>query len=90
MNEIELKREIADGVEIIINSKIVNSGKCDYHVEGLIISKENNLYDVKINGEISTNLRVRTGMTFEVGDRVDILVRNGDFSRKMIDDYIIE
>lgn len=82
------QKAILDAVETIVRQtmKTVN---CDYHIDGVIQTvNSNKTYNVKgTSGDVFENLAARTGLTFRVGDIVQICVRNGDFSRKFIDDY---
>lgn len=42
--------------------------------------------NVKINGEISENVRVRNGLTLQVGNIVLVKLIQGNFSKKRVDD----
>lgn len=87
----EMQEQIFKCIELYLRKYLVNNGKTNYFCEALILNKNiDGTYKVRINNQEYDNVKSRTGMSFQIGDRVDILVRNGDFSRKVIQDYIIE
>jgi len=86
MNEYE---DICQAIDTIINKRLSAIG-CNYYVDGVIISKQvDGTYTVKINEQTYTGIKAKTGLSLSVGDAVQVCVKNGDFSRKFIDDEMI-
>lgn len=79
------QEELLKAVNTLITERLKTIG-CNYYIDGKISAVNTSNYTVIINGE-SYTLKARTGSTFVVGDIVQILVKNGDTSKKFIDDY---
>lgn len=80
------KKEILmESIDILILERLKNIGR-NYYVDGKITAVNTSDYTVLINGE-SYTLKARTGLSFIVNDIVQIIVKNGDWSKKFIDDY---
>lgn len=82
------QKAILDAVKVIVNQSL-KTPTYDYHIDGVIeVVNADGTYNVKgTSGDVYNNIKARSGMTFNVNDIVQLCVKNGDFSRKFIDDY---
>lgn len=83
MNDIQ--KAILNAVDKLVEDKL-KKAKFSYYIDGEITAVVGEKYTVVSGNSTYTNLPARTGVTYEVGDLVQICVKNGDSSRKFIDD----
>lgn len=83
MNDIQ--KAILDAIEKLVAEKVKRAKFC-YYIDGKVTAVANGRYTVKSGNSTYTNLPARTGAVYEVDDLVQICVKNGDSSRKFIDD----
>ena len=76
---------IINAVNTLIDGKLKKL-KFNYYVDGVIYAVTNNSYTVTINGVQYTNVLSKQNIDYSVGDKVQILVKNGDWNKKIIDD----
>lgn len=83
MTEKEIQEKLIAYVDVIITSYL-SQLKFNTTIEGVIISQVSpSLYKVKINNE-EYSAKCLNGITYQVNDVVDILIRNNNFSEKII------
>ena len=79
------QEKLLKAVDTLVAERLKNIG-LNYYVDGKISAVNTSNYTVLIDGE-SYTLKARTGSNFVIGDIVQIIIKNGDTSRKFIDDY---
>ena len=83
MTEKEIQDKLIQAVGIVMDSYI-SKLKFNTTIEGVIISSISpTLYNVRINNEEYT-AKCLNGITYAANDVVDILIRNNNFSEKII------
>ena len=83
MTEKEIQEKLIAYVDVIITSYL-SQLKFNTTIEGVILSQVSPyLYKVKINN-IEYSAKCLNGITYQVNDVVDILIRNNNFSEKII------
>ena len=83
MTEKEIQEKLIAYVDVIITSYL-SQLKFNTTIEGVIISQVSpSLYKVKINNE-EYSAKCLNGITYQINDVVDILIRNNNFSEKII------
>ena len=83
MTEKEIQEKLIAYVDVIITSYL-SQLKFNTTIEGVILSQVSpSLYKVKINN-IEYSAKCLNGITYQVNDVVDILIRNNNFSEKII------
>ena len=80
--------ELCKSIDIIIKKRLEKI-KFSYFLDGEIIAIQSDEYTVKIDGNNYTKIKARSSLTLAVGDLVQVCVKNGDFSRKFIDDKLL-
>ena len=79
----ELEYKILDAISILLEGKLKGL-KFNATIEGIILEKLSpSLYKIKYNDEEYT-AKCLNGQTYAVNDVVDILIRNNNFSEKII------
>lgn len=80
----KLQEAIITTVNTIVEKKLKNI-KRNYCVDGVIKNKNSNYtYDVLMNNELYKNIPSQHKLNYEVGDTVQILIKNGDWNKKFI------
>ena len=83
MTEKEIQEKLIAYVDVIITSYL-SQLKFNTTIEGVILSQISpSLYKVKINNE-EYSAKCLNGITYQINDVVDILIRNNNFSEKII------
>ena len=83
MTEKEIQEKLIAYVDVIITSYL-GQLKFNTTIEGVILSQVSpSLYKVKINN-IEYSAKCLNGITYQINDVVDILIRNNNFSEKII------
>ena len=83
MTEKEIQEKLIAYVDVIITSYL-SQLKFNTTIEGVVLSQVSpSLYKVKINN-IEYSAKCLNGITYQVNDVVDILIRNNNFSEKII------
>ena len=83
MTEKEIQEKLIAYVDVIITSYL-SQLKFNTTIEGVILSQISpSLYKVKINN-VEYSAKCLNGITYQVNDVVDILIRNNNFSEKII------
>ena len=83
MTEKEIQEKLIAYVDVIITSYL-SQLKFNTTIEGVILSQVSpSLYRVKINN-IEYSAKCLNGITYQINDVVDILIRNNNFSEKII------
>lgn len=77
---------ILEAVNIVVEQKLKNLG-FNYYVDG-VIKKDNGdgTYNVLINGIVYNNIPSEHKLIYSVDSTVQILIKNGDWNKKFIDD----
>ena len=84
--EKETQEALLETIDIMIANKLKNLG-FNYYVNGVIKEKNaDETYNVLINGVIYNNIPSEHKLIYSVGSTVQILVKNGDWNKKFIDD----
>lgn len=82
------QKAILDACRIIVENQIKNL-KYNYYIDGIVIKKNSDgTYNIKNSGNTFENIKARTGLVLSEGDSVQIMIKNGDFNNKFIDDQI--
>lgn len=82
------QKAILDACKIIVENQIKNL-KYNYYIDGVVTKKNSDeTYNIRNSGNIFENVKARTGLTLSEGDSVQIMIKNGDFNNKFIDDKI--
>ena len=82
------QKAILDACRIIVENQIKNL-KYNYYIDGVVTKKNGDgTYNIKNSGNTFENIKARTGLTLSEGDSVQIMIKNGDFNNKFIDDKI--
>lgn len=82
------QKAILDACRIIVENQIKNL-KYNYYIDGIVTKKNGDgTYNIKNSGNTFENIKARTGLVFSEGDSVQIMIKNGDFNNKFIDDTI--
>lgn len=77
-----------EAISVMIDKKIKNLG-FNYYVDGVIKNKnDNNTYNVLINNVTYSNIPSKNNFEYLVGDTVQVLVKNGNWNKKIIDDKV--
>lgn len=77
------KEELLEAIDILINKRLAEL-KFNYKIEGRIIEIVNaDIYKVEIQNNIS-EIKSMNGATYQVGDVVEIIVYNNNYSDKKI------
>lgn len=80
------QKAILDACRIIVENQIKNL-KFNYYIDGIITKKnDDGTYNIKNSGNTFENIKARTGLALSEGDSVQIMIKNGDFNNKFIDD----
>lgn len=89
------QQAILDAINVVANQAMKNI-KCNYYIDGVItqvntttisLGQTIKTYNIKDDcGNVFYNIPARSGFVGNVNDIVQICVKNGDFSRKFIDD----
>ena len=83
----KIQEAIINAVNTIVEKKLKNI-KRNYYADGVIKNKNSDYtYDVLIANEIYKNIPSQHRYIYKVGDTVQILVKNGDWSKKIITGY---
>ena len=83
MTEKEIQEKLIAYVDVIITTYL-SQLKFNTTIEGVILSQvSSSLYKVKINN-IEYSAKCLNGITYQTNDVVDILIRNNNFSEKII------
>lgn len=82
----KVQKAIFDAVDVVTAKKLKKL-HYNYYIDGRVTAVSSGKYTVVSGANTYTNVPCRTGKTFKVGDVVQICVKNGDLSRKFIDDY---
>lgn len=81
------QKALLDAMDIMIENKLKEKLKFNYYVDGVIQTvNADNTYNVLINGGTHNNIPTKNGFSYKVGDIVQVLIKNGDWSKKFIDD----
>ena len=87
-NNKQAQDALLEAIDIMITNKIKNLG-FNYYVDGVIKSKnDNNTYNVLINNEEYKGIPSKNNFEYLVNDSVQILIKNGNWNKKIIDDTI--
>ncbi len=82
------QKAILDACRIIVENQIKNL-KYNYYIDGIVTKKNGDgTYNIKNSGNTFGNIKARTGLILNEGDSVQIMIKNGDFNNKFIDDKI--
>jgi len=82
----ETQEALLKAIDIMIDNKLKNLG-FNYYVDGVIKAKNtNNTYNVLINGSVYNNIPSKNNFSYHINDVVQILIKNGDWNKKFIDD----
>ena len=82
------QKAILDACRIIVENQIKNL-KYNYYIDGIVTKKNGDgTYNRKNSGNTFANIKARTGLVLSEGDSVQIMIKNGDFNNKFIDDQI--
>lgn len=78
---------ILEAIDIIVKKRLRNLG-FDYYVDGVITSVDisHNVYTVLINGVEYTNIPSKHKLIYSLNDTVQVLIKNGNWKNKFIDD----
>lgn len=77
-----------EAISVMIDKKIKNLG-FNYYVDGVVQTRNNdNTYNVLINNILYKNVPSKNNFEYLVGDTVQVLVKNGNWNKKMIDDKV--
>lgn len=77
---------ILETIDIIVKKRLKNLG-FNYYVDGVIQTDNNDgTYNVLINGTPYNNVSSKHKFIYSVGDTVQILIKNGNWKKKYIDD----
>lgn len=83
----DIQKAIFDAVNKIVSKKIKECNFC-YYIDGEIIQENSDgTYNIQQGNSIYRNVPARTDKSYLVGDVVQVCIKNGDSSRKFIDDY---
>lgn len=79
------QKAILDAIDILIDKKLKNLG-FNYYINGTIQAiNDDGTYDVKSTDTVFKGLSAKNNEIYCIGDAIQILVKNGDFSKKFID-----
>lgn len=88
MSEKKTQDALLEAIDIMIENKLKKL-KFNYYVDGVIDAVNNDkTYNVIINGTLYTNISSKNNFKYSKGDSVQILIKNGDWNKKFIDDKI--
>lgn len=83
----DLTEKILKAIEIMIDNKLKSKSSYDRRITGRVVSVN---YTTKIAkvllNEQQLEIPYRSHLSIKSGDIVDILIRNNDYSTKIIDD----
>lgn len=87
-NEHKTQEALLQAIDIMINQKLRNLG-FNYYVDG-VIKKDNGdgTYNVLINGTTYNSVPAKNNFAYSVSDVVQVLIKNGNWNKKIIDDKI--
>lgn len=82
------QKAILDAINIVVRNRFKEL--CfNYYIDGLIVGvNSDGTYNVKSSNNIFNNIRARTGLTLQEGDAVQVMIKNGEFTNKFIDDKL--
>ena len=84
--EKKTQNALLEAIDIMIDNKLKNLG-FNYYVDGVIKGKNNDAtYNVLINGKLYNNIPAKNNFVYSINDAVQILIKNGDWNKKFIDD----
>ena len=87
-NKKQTQDALLEAIDIMIENKLKKIS-FNYYVDGVIQSKNNNnTYDVLINNTLYKDIPSKNNFEYSVNDTVQILVKNGNWNKKFIDDKI--
>lgn len=87
-NEKKAQDALLEAIDIMIENKLKKLN-FNYYVDGVVKSKnDDNTYDVLINGVIYKNIPSKNNFQYLVNDTVQILIKNGNWNKKFIDDIV--
>ena len=92
MNEKKVQDALLQAIETIIDNKIKNL-RFNYYIDAVICNVNsddngNNTYDIKYNNVTYRYVPSFQKSQFQVGDVVQVLIKNGDWNKKFIDDKV--
>lgn len=82
--EREIQDSILKAIDTVVKNFIGQLG-FNYYKDGKIVAINLPYYTVEIDQENYT-MKARTGLTLNIGDIIQVMIKNGDWSRKFIDD----
>ncbi len=82
------QKAILDAINIVVRNRFKEL--CfNYYIDGLIVGvNSDGTYNVKSSNNIFNNIRARTGLNLQEGDAVQVMIKNGEFTNKFIDDKL--
>lgn len=84
----QTQEALIEAIDIIVKHRLKNLG-FNYYVDGVICSvNTDNTYNVMINDKEYKNIRSKHNFKYSMNDAVQILIKNGQWSKKFIDDKI--
>lgn len=88
-NNKDVQNALLKTIDTMIDNKIKNLG-FNYYVDAIINGINTNVnpntYDIKCNNAIYKNVPALNGKKYNVGDVVQVLIKNGNWNKKFIDD----
>ena len=82
------QKALLQSMQILIDSRLDKIGR-NYYISGIITAiDDKGGCDVLCSDHTYTGVRVRNGLVLQVGDAVQVLIKNGDFNQKFIDDKL--
>lgn len=85
-NEKKTQNALLEAIDIMIENKLKKLN-FNYYVDGVIQSKnDDNTYNVLINNTLYKNIHSEHHLNYSVNDTVQILIKNGDWNKKFIND----
>ena len=87
----EIQRSILDAIDTVVKNRLKELS-FSFYEDGVVTAKTVKdgitTYTVENQENKMEDLTARTGLEFIKGDAVQVMVRNGNFSDKFIDDYL--
>lgn len=81
-----MQKAIFDAIDKIVSKKIKETGY-SYYIDGEVTAvNSDGTYNIQHGNSTYRNVPARTSKTYAVGNVVQVCVKNGDSSRKFIDD----
>jgi hypothetical protein len=82
------QKALLETINIMIDKRMKDLG-FNYYVDGVIKGvNSDNTYNVLINGTVYNNISSKSNLTYSIGDVVQILIKNGNWDKKFIDDTV--